>query len=162
MQNSLMNASSSCYCPELGDLEVIGMGDPDGLDDRVLATLNRVRDHGGEQWWLYASTCSACGQHWMIAQDERIHDNYVLKRVEPAVMARIVQASDWPEDFVLFERVLRLEREAGKIAHFLNPRSPALIETVADLRRERPNISVEDIAFALALPVEFAARIALR
>ncbi len=143
----------------LTDLAVIGMGDPDGFDERVFATLDRVREHGGEQWWLYASMCSACGQSWIVAQDERIHDNFVLKRVDSAVIARIVEDSHWP-DFVCFERVLRLEREAGKVAQFLNPRDPALVETVAHLRRERPSISIDDIAFVLAISSESAARLA--
>ncbi|WP_260598314.1 hypothetical protein [Sphingomonas endolithica] len=135
------------------------MGDPDGLDGRVFATLNRVREHGGEQWWLYASTCSACGQNWMIAQDERIHDNFVLKRVEPADMERIVQTSEWPGDFLHYGEVLRIEREFGKVAHFADPRSPALVDTIHDLRRERPDISIEDIAFALAISAESTERL---
>lgn len=155
-----MDPQSSCCCPEIGDLAVIGMGDPDGLDVRIFATLDRIREHGGQRWWLYASTCRACGQDWLIAQEERIHDNFVLKRVEPIVMKRIVQASDWPGDFLSFERVLRLERESGKVARFVDPCSPALIETVVDLRRERADISIEDIAFALAISTESAARIA--
>ncbi len=135
------------------------MADLDGLDDRVFATLDEVRKHGGEQWWLYASTCSACGQDWMVAQDERIHDNFVLKRVTPAIMKGIVHASEWPEDFLRFERVLRLEREFGKVARFMNPRDSALVETAADLRRERPDISIEDIAFVLAISTDSAARL---
>jgi len=135
------------------------MGDPSGFDDQVFATLDRVREHGGAQWWLSVSTCSACAQSWLIAQDERIHDNFVLKRLKPAVMERIVQAAEWPDDFMRFERVLRFERESGKIAQFLNPRDPALVETVADLRRERPGISIEDIAFVLSISAEAAARL---
>jgi hypothetical protein len=157
-----MDAKSPCCCQELDEIAVVGMGDPEGLDERIFSTLDHLLDHGGLQWWLYASTCRACGQSWMIAQEERIHDNFVLKRVEPAVMERIVQTSDWPEDFLRFERVLRLERESGKIARFLNPRSPALVETVADLQRERPDISIEDIAFVLAVSTESAARLTRR
>ncbi|MBY9062503.1 hypothetical protein K7957_06120 [Sphingomonas yunnanensis] len=139
---------------------MIGMGDPDGLDVRVFATLDRIRMHGGQRWWLYASTCNACGQDWLIAQEERIHDNYVLKRVDPITMENIAKASDWSGDFLTFERVLRLERESGKIARFVDPCSPALVETVVDLRRERADISIDDIALALAISTESAARIA--
>jgi hypothetical protein len=110
MQIGPMEARCTCCCPELDDLAVIGMGDPDGLDDRMVSTFDRVEDHGGEQWWLYASTCSVCGQNWMVAQDERIHDNYVLKRIDAAVMQKIVQSSHWPQDFLRYEDVLRLER----------------------------------------------------
>lgn len=159
MQTRLMDKRTSCYCLALDDLAVVGMGDSDGLDDRVFATLIRVREHGGEQWWLYASTCSACRQNWMIAQDERIHDNFVLKRVEPAVMERIVQASEWPGDLLYYGEVLRMERESGKVAHFADPNDPALVDTVHHLRRERPYIMIEDIAYALAISAESTARL---
>jgi hypothetical protein len=69
-----------CCCRSLADLSVVPMGG-DGLDERVFATLERTRDHGGALWWLYLSKCSACGQGWLVAQDERIYDNYYLKRL---------------------------------------------------------------------------------
>lgn len=154
-----MEEIPTCACAGLGHLAVIGMGDPDGLDDRVFETIDRIKGHGGERWWLYASTCKACRQHWMIAQDERIHDNFVLKRITAAEMRKIAEHSDWPRDFLRYEHVLRLERESGKIARFPDSRSPALEATVIDLRRERPEISAEEIAFALAIPTTWAERL---
>jgi hypothetical protein len=154
-----MDAKGACCCQELDDLAAVGMGDPDGLDERVFATLQRVRDHGGAEWWLYASTCRASGQSWMIAQDERIHDIFHLRRIAPSVMHEIVEHSRWPDDFLRYEQVLRLGRQSGKIAQFLNPLSPALVQTVSDLRRERAGISIEDIAYVLAISTESAARL---
>lgn len=154
-----MDVDEPCCCAELEDLAIIGMGDAQGLDERVLATFDLVQDHGGEQWWLYVSTCNVCAQNWMIAQEERIHDNYCLKRLDPATMREIIDQSKWPDDFLRFEQVLRLERQSGRIARFLDPRSPALIDTANDLRRERPDISVGDIAFALAISVSDAMRL---
>lgn len=95
----------------------------------------------------------------MIAQDERIHDNFYLKRLDGEAMREIVDHSRWPDDFIRYEQVLRLGRQSGKIAQFLDPRSPALVETARDLRRERPEISIEDIAYVLAIPVKSAARL---
>lgn len=154
-----MSSNFACCCSELSDLAVVGMGDPNGLDERLFDNLERVQDHGGEQWWLYASVCKACGQNWMIAQDERIHDNFYLKRLDGEAMREIVDHSRWPDDFIRYEQVLRLGRQSGKIAQFLDPRSPALVETARDLRRERPEISIEDIAYVLAIPVKSAARL---
>lgn len=151
-----MEAISSCLCLQLDDLAVVGMGGPNGFGGRVFSTLEKVREHGGAQWWLYASTCSACGQNWMIAQDERVHDNFVLKRVKPATMLRITENGNWPDDLLRFEQVLRIESESGKVARFLDPQDPALVATVHDLRCERPDISMEEIAFALAIPTESA------
>jgi len=154
-----MDLDKPCCCAELEDLAIIGMGDSEGLDERVFATFDLVQNHGSEQWWLYVSTCKVCAQNWMIAQEERIHDNYCLKRLDPEAMQGIIDKSLWPDDFLRFEQVLRLERESGRVARFLDPRSPALIDTANDLRRERPEIPVEDIAYVLAISVTDAARL---
>ncbi len=154
-----MTSPNLCCCPELDDLVIVGMGDPEGLDERIFKSLESIKDHGAPQWWLYASTCSVCGQSWMVAQDERIHDNFCLKRLNEGEMRGIVERSQWPEDFLHYERVLRIERQSGKIAQFLDPHSPALVDTVAELRRERPDISVDDIAYALAVSAKSAARL---
>lgn len=154
-----MDADAPCCCSDLDDLAIVGMGDPNGLDDRVFSTLERVADHGGTHWWLYASTCSACGQSWMIAQDERIHDNFYLRRISPLTVREIIEHSQWPDEFLRYEQVLRIGRNSGRIARFLNPRDPALIDTANDLRRERPDISAEDIAYVLAIPLSAAVRL---
>lgn len=127
------------------------MGSVDDLDERVFATLANVKDHGGHQWWLYASRCETCGQHWMIAQDERIHDNFYLKRLSPEAAEAIVERDCWPSDFLTFEQVLRLGIKSGRICVFLDPRSSTLVDTAQDLRRERPDISANEIAYLLGI-----------
>lgn len=154
-----MDQETTCCCSELDDLAIVGMGDAQGLDERVFQTLDLVQRHGGDQWWLYVSTCNGCGQDWMVAQDERIHDNFYLKRISPGTLREIVDDSRWPGDFVRYEQVLRLGRESGCIARFADPRDPALIHTAHDLRRERPDISLEDIAYVLAIPSSAAAQL---
>jgi hypothetical protein len=131
----------------------------DGLDERVFATLENTRDHGGELWWLYLSKCSACGQDWLVAQDERIYDNFYLKRVSPTEAQAIVEDSRWPDDFITYERVLRLGRTLSEPWTFVDPRSPALISTAEDLLKERPNITVDEIAYLLAIEPKAAARL---
>jgi hypothetical protein len=149
-----MASQNPCCCPDLGDFAVVGMGDPEGLDERIFATLDRVQEHGGGQWWLYAAKCNTCGVNWMIAQDERIHDNFYFKRLDAKAMEEVVELSRWPDDFLRYEQILRLGRQSGKTAHFFDSQSPALVQTVDDLRRERPEISLEDIAYALDISVE--------
>lgn len=155
-QTALMETRDSCLCLQLEDLAVVGMGGPNGFGGRVFSTLKEVRKHGGPQWWLYASTCSACGQGWMIAQDDRVHDNFIMRRIESKTIYQIVKDGDWPDYFQRCEEVLRIESKSGKVAHFLNPQDPALFATAYDLRCERPDISIEDIAFALAISTESA------
>lgn len=108
-----------CCCPSLADLAVVPMGG-DGLDERVFATLENIRDHGGELWWLYLSKCSACGQDWLVAQDERIYDNFYLKRLSPTEARTIADDNRWPDAFITYERVLRLGRTLSQPWTFLD------------------------------------------
>jgi hypothetical protein len=127
------------------------MGASDNLDERVLSTLSEVKKHGGDQWWLYASRCSKCGEYWMIAQDERIHDNYYLKRLSPEAAEAVVVRDLWPSDFLTYEQDLLLGIRSGKTCSFFDPRDPALVATANDLMRERPDISAVEIAHLLGI-----------
>jgi hypothetical protein len=144
-----------CCCKALDDLAVVPMGG-DGLDERVFASLEEIKNHGGDQWWLYASVCQVCEQYWMVAQDERIYDNFYLRRLLPAIAQEIVDQQRWPDEFITYERVLRLGRTMSRPWTFADPHSPALVWTAEDLRRERPSISIEEIAYLLAIPVSQA------
>ena len=147
-----------CCCSALPDLAVVPMG-MDGLDERVFASLERIIEHDGAQWWLYVSSCVKCSQSWMVAQDERIYDNYYLRRLAPSVCQAIVEHADWPGEFLTYEQVLRLGRTLGKPWTFLDSRSPGLVWTAEDLRRERPDITIDEIAFLLAISVPDAGRL---
>lgn len=127
-----------------------------GLDALVFASFKRGEEHGGDQWWLYISACRACGQDWMIAQDERIYDNYYLRRIAPEIKRDIAEWSLWPEEFLTYERVLKIGRETGQIWTFYDSASPAFVTTAEDLRRERPDISVEEVAYLLGISVSHA------
>jgi hypothetical protein len=131
----------------------------DGLDERVFSTLERTRDHGGDQWWLYMSKCSACAQDWLVAQDERIYDNSYLKRISPTDARVAAEDNRWPDDFITYERVLRLGRTLSQPWTFLDPRSSALVWTAEDLLKERPDITVDEIAYLLAIKPKAAARL---
>lgn len=144
-----------CECAAIRDIAAVPMGGQ-GVDERLFETVEIVRDHGGHQWWLYLSKCRVCGQFWMVAQEERIHDNYYLKRMSPQAAQAIVDKGCWPDDFLTFEQVLRLGIESGQVASFLDPQSPALVDTAHDLRRERSDISVEEIATLLAVSPKVA------
>jgi len=137
---------------------MVPMGGED-LDQRVLASLPVGPEHGGDQWWLFVSTCTVCGQGWMIAQESRLYDNYYLRRISPAEMVQIADDACWPDDFLTFEKILRLGRTMSTPPRFLDPRSPGLVWTAEDLRRERPDISTEEIAYLLGVPVAQAKRL---
>ena len=96
----------------------------------------------------------------MIASDERIYDNYLFcDRIPPSVREAIVKSGQWPDEFMTYEQVLRIGRTMSTPWTFLDPRSPGLVWTAEDLRRERPDISFAEIAYLLAIPDADAARL---
>ncbi len=139
----------ACECAALGAFAVVGMGDSERQDERVFSTLEKVTDHGGEQWWLYASRCFVCGQNWMIAQDDRIHDNFYLKRLDVGEMAALAEHGDWPVDFLRFEDVIRLGPDNKQVAYFVNPDD--LTSTVKELIEARRDISPKEVAYLFCL-----------
>ena len=141
-----------CCCNVLVDLAVIPMGG-NGLDELVFASFETVHRHGGAQWWLSVSTCQICLQDWMIAQDERIYDNYYIQRITAETKRDIIEWDLWPDDFLTYEKVLRLGRSQSRDFKFADPTSPALVTTILDLRQARPDISVEEMADLLQISV---------
>lgn len=140
-----------CCCRALADFAIVPMGGI-GLDELVFASFKERARHGGEQWWLSVSTCLACRQDWMIASDERIYDNYYLRRLPPASLTEITEFDWWPDEFLTFEKLMMLGKATGRYWRFVESRSPALIASAEDLRRERPEITIEEIANLLAIP----------
>ena len=131
----------------------------DGLDEKVFATLEQIRSHGGEPWWLYLSRCDACGQNWMVAQEERIFDDYYLKRLTPAEARAIMDLGRWPDDFITYERVLKTGHALSRPCEFLEELAPSLVWTAEDLRKERPEITDKEIAHLLGVSPSTAARL---
>ena len=147
-----------CRCHSLPDLAIVPMGG-DGTDEEVFASLETTHQHSPDLWWLYSSKCRTCGQDWLVAQDERIYDNYYLKRLSPSEAQDIARAERWPVDFITYERILRLGRTLSQPWTFEDPASPSLVWTAEDLVKERPDITVEEIADLLAIEPEAAARL---
>ena len=83
----------------------------------------------------------------MIAQEERIFDEYFLKRVNLDEAVRILAEGEWPPEFLIYERVLRTGHALGiSPCIFIDRLSPSLVWAVEDLRKERPHISIGEIA----------------
>ena len=155
-----MPCGINCACAEISDFAVVPMGGHDRLDMRFFDTVERIRDHGGRQWWLYLSRCSICDQGWIVAQEERIHDNYYLKRVTKAVMDQIVRHDAWPNDFLRFEDVIRLGPDSGEVAVFFYPND--LTDTVKELIEDRADISIQEISYLLCVPEKTASKLMRR
>lgn len=152
---SLLRPALKCECVTLPDLAVVPMG-CDGFDERVFASVRTTLHHGSDKWWLSLGHCCVCGQDWMIAQEERIYDDYFLRRLAPQEARAVPDNAQWPDDFSTYEKVLELGSRLSKAYRFLDDLSPALIDTARDLTRTRPTISIEEIAKLLGVEVTHA------
>lgn len=116
--------------------------------DRPLDHFERVRHRGQPYWWL-------------MAQEERHNDVFLLRRLTGEQMRRVVEEDDWPPDFDRYETLLRLGREAGHRVVFVDPvGDSSLAWSMRDLALERPGIQVSELAALLNLGTKTATTIA--
>jgi hypothetical protein len=85
----------------------------------------------------------------MIAQEERVHDNYYLKRLSADQIMAIVERADWPRDFLRFEDVIKLGPDNNKVALFFDTND--LTDTVKELIEARNDISAAEVAYLFCL-----------
>jgi hypothetical protein len=146
-----------CQCVTLSDLAVVDMGDHTG----VFATLREQASRGEPFWWLSVYRCSACGEGWLVAQEERQNDVFCLRRLNPEEIEGVVVEQRWPTDFDRYEDLLRIGMGAGRAVDFVDPLgSRSLRATIEDLARARPGIRVEELARLLHLDLDIATRLA--
>lgn len=131
-----------------------------GDHDDVFRPLATVAERGGRWWWLYASRCDACGQGWLVAQEERQNDVFIIRRLGQATMFRLIEHSEWPDEFDSYETLLVIGLKAGRRVHFVDPADSSLRWTIEDLARERPGIAVSELAVLLNLEVSLANELA--
>jgi hypothetical protein len=153
------NSSVTCTCAVLKDPAVVDMADTAS----TLDLFERIKERGEPYWWLYAARCTICDTHWLVAQEERQNDVILLRRLTAGEVAEIVNADQWPSDFDRYETLLRLGRAAGHTVLWADPIGDSSLRwTMADLARQRPGISVAELAELLDLDEETAAIIADR
>lgn len=153
-----LSKNSTCECPALRDRCAVPMGGgalEDGrfYHEKVFSTLDQVISFGPEKWWLYISKCSQCETVWLVAQDERIYDEFFMVRIGEAELADSL-AGAWPDDFQSYEQVMAAGVKLSHPPRFLDPLAGSLQWTVEDLRRERPDITVDEMAGLLGLTPE--------
>ncbi|QEA16444.1 hypothetical protein [Novosphingobium ginsenosidimutans] len=96
----------------------------------------------------------------MIAQEERIFDIYFMRRLTEDEAKSIIGNANWPDEFLSYERVLKTGHALRfQPFIFFEPLSLSLVLTAQDLRRERPEISEEEIAFLLGVSPSLAKRL---
>jgi hypothetical protein len=145
-----------CKCATLHTLAVVDMGQ----HRAIFETFERVRDRGSPYWWLHACECRACRTMWVIAQEERQNDVFILRKLEWPATELLLRDNVWPPDFERYEALLEIGRDYGRQTRFLEPENSSLRWTIADLARERPGIAVSRLAWLLNLTPETAASLA--
>ena len=149
---------TTCLCAGLIDINVVDMGDE---SEKVFASLLEVKKRGQPYWWLSVYQCYVCQQSWLVAQEERQNDVFCLYRLDPAVAEDILNNNHWIPIFDHYEDLLRIGLEAGKSVRFLEPlNSRSLRWTISDLAKDKPGISISEIAKLLNLNLDLAEEIA--
>jgi hypothetical protein len=150
-------APMACECVALADTAVVDMANP----GRALDHLEEIRQRGDPYWWLHLSRCSACGTSWLVAQEERQNDVFLLHRLDDDEVRAAVENNIWPVDFDRYETLLRLGKAAGHSVTFLDPVGDSSLSwTMQDLARERPGIRLDELAALLNLDRDTAMVIA--
>lgn len=147
----------ACECVTLADTAVIDMANP----GHALDHLREEAVRGDPYWWLSLSRCTACGTSWLVAQEERQNDVFILRRITAAEAKAAVTERRWPSYLDSYATLLRIGRDAGHSAVFADPvADSSLAWTMGDLARERPGITVGELAALLNLDLDTAAVIA--
>lgn len=147
---ALLRPALTCECLAVADKAIIPMG-MDGQEKRFFASVCEVHRHSTPLWWLSLERCKTCGQYWVMAAEERIYDDYFLKRLNDEEVRDIIERHSWPADFLSYESVLKHGLQLGKACRFADPFSRSLIWTAHDLKRERPSITYAEIADLLGV-----------
>ncbi|ESQ78258.1 hypothetical protein [Asticcacaulis sp. YBE204] len=151
---ALLRPLMTCECAALPNSAVVPMG-MQGLDGRFFATVDTVAEYGPEVWWLYASRCRACGQGWLVAQEERIYDDLFLKRLTVEEIENVV-GGNWPEEFRTYESVLIAGRQLSRSCRFIDPLAHSLTDTARILKRDRSDMPDAELASLLGVDIDHA------
>jgi hypothetical protein len=139
-------ANPACQCEALTALAVVDMGD----HEQVFATLDELRRRSLPYWWISAHSCRACGQEWLVGQDERHNDIFCMRRLGARELEAITRDDSWPSDFDRYETLLRIGRDAGRAVRYFDPlRDSCLDVVISELARERPGIRIDELASLL-------------
>ena len=148
-----------CKCPELANPAVVDMADTAG----TLEFYETIKNRGQPYWWLYAARCTSCSTYWLVAQEERQNDVIILRRLTDSELGNLLTNDQWPDDFDRYETLLRLGGAAGHRVRWVDPIGDSSLQsTITDLARDRPGISVPELAQLLDIDEDTAAIIADR
>jgi hypothetical protein len=146
----------TCRCDDLSRVRVVDFA-PIDEDELTLPPLEHVARAAVDLWWLSYRRCKVCGRKWLVAQEERINDVYVIRELSQLEASEILGAGKWPDDFSRYETLIRLGHEAGHSARFVDTRCDTLIRTTRDILADRPTIANEELERLLNVSADDAA-----
>jgi hypothetical protein len=150
------SSEPACRCDDLSRVRVVDFA-PIDEDELTLPPLEPVARAGVDLWWLSYRQCKVCGRNWLVAQEERINDVYVLRELSQLEASAILQAGQWPDDFSQYETLIRLGHAAGHSARFVDTRCDTLVRTTRDMLADRPTIADEVLQRLLNVSADDAA-----
>ena len=128
-----------CRCALFRDLDV-----DEFHADSPVRRFEALKKRGLPMWWLTLGRCADCGQHWLVAQEERLNDIYVLMRTTDEAAAAILARDDWPDTLSTYEELLHIGKVNGHAARYANPSE--LWPVAIDLVGQRPTITAHEFA----------------
>lgn len=154
---------AACHCHTFRNVDHVPMGgevDEDGkfLSDHVFASFTAEAPHSSPQWWRYLESCTICGTKWLLAQEERIFDEWFIARLSESDFLS-ARTGEWPERFSTYYSVLVEARQLASPCVFLDPNAGSLIWTVEDLLSEEPETKKSEIAHLLGISERHADRL---
>lgn len=150
--------SLRCKCVEFADIDIVNMGEESELFFKHIETIQK---RGEPFWWLSLDKCRECEQWWLVGSEERQNDLYCVRRLDQETADEILSKNKWPNYFDKYETLLNLGYEAGISVRFVDPLGSSSIKwTVIDLAKERPGISISDIAKLLNIDKTIAMQLA--
>jgi hypothetical protein len=88
--------------------------------------------------------CKECSQHWLLAQEERLNDIYVYKRLSGDDAKSILATDQWPSQLHRYEELLEIGQAHGFAARYGEPLG--MWPIAVDLLGQRPSLSAADFA----------------
>ncbi len=166
LRNSLLEILSfdeKCKCQRIRDLNSIPMGGEELADGKfffeaVFDSLDEIASYGPDKWWLSIYRCNQCDQNWMVAQEERIYDEFLFQRISASEAQQALQGQ-WPDTFWTYEKTLAVARKFTDAPQFFDPMAYSLQSTVEGFLKERPEISNNEIANLLGLSAAHCAKL---
>ncbi len=142
----------ACRCSVYEDIDVDEIN-----ETSPVRRFKQLRRHPPPQWWLFLGRCQDCLTFWLVAQEERLNDVYVIARLTDSAARKILEEGSWPHTFQQYAELLQISQARGHTARYATPIDA--LPVCQDLVAQEPNIQPEEVARLLNISVEAGAKL---